>query len=202
MNFMLSPISCLSSCTLPGVSELLQQADGPLAGDQVAAVPPGGYSQALRDGVARGLVPVSTGPGPRTARATRARSSASALIPGHRHTLTAEATIHHAAAACRARLAMASRANGCDTTERGERTWQASSKPRWPSSRARPAARASHAVRLAQEAADIIAIDLCGQVATVPYPMATPGDLAETVEEVEALDLRIVAAQDPQASSV
>ena len=57
-------------------------------------------------------------------------------------------------------------------------------------------------VRLAQEGADIIAVDLCGQVATVPYPMATPGDLAETVEEVEALDRRIVAAQDPQASSV
>lgn len=101
MNFILSPMSCLSSCTLPGVSELLQQADGPLAGDQVtAAVLPGGYSQALWDGVARGLVPVSTSPGRRTARAIRARSPASALIPGPRHTLTAEATIRHAAA-CR-----------------------------------------------------------------------------------------------------
>ena len=53
----------------------------------------------------------------------------------------------------------------------------------------------SHAVRLAQEGADIIAVDLCGQVATVPYEMSTPGDMAETVKEVEALDRRIVATQ-------
>jgi SDR family mycofactocin-dependent oxidoreductase len=53
----------------------------------------------------------------------------------------------------------------------------------------------SHAIRLAQEGADIIAVDLAGQVATVPYPMATPQDLAETVREVEALDRRIVATQ-------
>ena len=53
----------------------------------------------------------------------------------------------------------------------------------------------SHAIRLAQEGADIIAVDLCGQVASVPYPMATPDDLAETVKEVEALDRRIVANQ-------
>jgi SDR family mycofactocin-dependent oxidoreductase len=53
----------------------------------------------------------------------------------------------------------------------------------------------SHAVRLAQEGADIIAVDLCAQVASVPYPMATPEDLAQTVKEVEALDRRIVATQ-------
>jgi (+)-trans-carveol dehydrogenase len=53
----------------------------------------------------------------------------------------------------------------------------------------------SHAVRLAQEGADIIAVDLCAQVDTVPFPMATPEDLAETVKEVEALDRRIVATQ-------
>jgi SDR family mycofactocin-dependent oxidoreductase len=53
----------------------------------------------------------------------------------------------------------------------------------------------SHAVRLAQEGADIIAVDLAAQVGSVPYPMATPGDLAETVKEVEALDRRIVAAE-------
>jgi SDR family mycofactocin-dependent oxidoreductase len=51
----------------------------------------------------------------------------------------------------------------------------------------------SHAVRLAQEGADIIAVDLCAQVSTVAYPMATPGDLDETVKAVEALDRRIVA---------
>src|SRR5246127_4202676 len=53
----------------------------------------------------------------------------------------------------------------------------------------------SHAIRLAQEGADIIAVDLCGQVATVPYEMSTPEDMAETVKEVEALDRRIVASQ-------
>ena len=53
----------------------------------------------------------------------------------------------------------------------------------------------SHAVRLAQEGADIIAVDICRQIATVPYPMASPADLAETVQEVEALDRRIYAAE-------
>ncbi|MCO7221167.1 mycofactocin-coupled SDR family oxidoreductase [Klenkia sp. PcliD-1-E] len=51
----------------------------------------------------------------------------------------------------------------------------------------------SHAVRLAQEGADIIAVDLCAQMGTVGYPMATEEDLAETVRQVEALDRRIVA---------
>jgi (+)-trans-carveol dehydrogenase len=50
-------------------------------------------------------------------------------------------------------------------------------------------------VRLAQEGADIIAVDLAGQVASVPYPMATPEDLDQTVKEVESLDRRIVATQ-------
>ena len=53
----------------------------------------------------------------------------------------------------------------------------------------------SHALRMAEEGADIIAIDLCAQIDTVPYPMATPDDLAETVRQVEALDRRIVATQ-------
>ena len=53
----------------------------------------------------------------------------------------------------------------------------------------------SHAVRLAQEGADIIAVDLAAQVDSVPYPMATPEDLDQTVKEVEALDRRIVAIQ-------
>jgi (+)-trans-carveol dehydrogenase len=42
----------------------------------------------------------------------------------------------------------------------------------------------SHAVRLAQEGADIIAVDICRQIDTVPYPMATPQDLDQTVKEV------------------
>jgi len=53
----------------------------------------------------------------------------------------------------------------------------------------------SHAIRLAEEGADIIAVDLCEQVESVPYPMSTPEDLAQTVKEVEALDRRIVATQ-------
>jgi SDR family mycofactocin-dependent oxidoreductase len=53
----------------------------------------------------------------------------------------------------------------------------------------------SHAVRLAQEGADIVAVDICRQIDTVPYPMATPADLAQTVKEVEALDRRIFARE-------
>ncbi|EON34917.1 MULTISPECIES: mycofactocin-coupled SDR family oxidoreductase [Gordonia] len=53
----------------------------------------------------------------------------------------------------------------------------------------------SHAVRLAQEGADIIAVDISQQVDTVPYDTARPGDLEETVRQVEALDRRIVAAE-------
>jgi (+)-trans-carveol dehydrogenase len=51
----------------------------------------------------------------------------------------------------------------------------------------------SHAVRLASEGADIIAIDRCADLDTAPYPMATPEDLAETVRLVEAMDRRIIA---------
>ncbi|MFH8249349.1 mycofactocin-coupled SDR family oxidoreductase [Microbacterium sp. B2969] len=53
----------------------------------------------------------------------------------------------------------------------------------------------SHAIRLAQEGADIIAVDLCDDIPNVAYPSATPEDLAETVREVEALDRRIVSRQ-------
>jgi (+)-trans-carveol dehydrogenase len=52
----------------------------------------------------------------------------------------------------------------------------------------------SHAVRLAQEGADIIAVDICHDVEGA-LPMSTPADLAETVKLVEAQDRRIVAAQ-------
>ena len=52
----------------------------------------------------------------------------------------------------------------------------------------------SHAIRLAQEGADIIAVDINAQIASVPYPMSTPEDLAETAKQVEALDRRIYAA--------
>jgi len=53
----------------------------------------------------------------------------------------------------------------------------------------------SHAVELAREGADIIAVDVCAPVETVPYPLPTRADLDETVRLVEALDRRIVAAE-------
>jgi (+)-trans-carveol dehydrogenase len=53
----------------------------------------------------------------------------------------------------------------------------------------------SHAVRLAQEGADIIAIDLCAPVDTVPYRMSTDADLEETARMVKATGQRIVASR-------
>ncbi len=53
----------------------------------------------------------------------------------------------------------------------------------------------SHAIRLAQEGADVIAVDICRQIESNPYPLATPDDLAETARAVEALDRRIVSRQ-------
>ena len=53
----------------------------------------------------------------------------------------------------------------------------------------------SHAIRLAQEGADIIALDSLTDVPTVPYAMATRADLDKTVAEVESLGRRIVARQ-------
>jgi SDR family mycofactocin-dependent oxidoreductase len=53
----------------------------------------------------------------------------------------------------------------------------------------------AEAVRLAEEGADIIAVDVCAQLPGVAYDMATPEDLAETVRLVEALDRRVVARQ-------
>jgi (+)-trans-carveol dehydrogenase/(-)-trans-carveol dehydrogenase len=53
----------------------------------------------------------------------------------------------------------------------------------------------SHAIRLAQEGADIIAVDICEDVDGIPYGGATEEDLAQTVKEVESLDRRIVATK-------
>ena len=53
----------------------------------------------------------------------------------------------------------------------------------------------SHAIRLAEEGADIIAVDICKDFETVGYPMATPDDLRETARLVEKLDRRIVTAE-------
>jgi SDR family mycofactocin-dependent oxidoreductase len=53
----------------------------------------------------------------------------------------------------------------------------------------------SHAVRFAEEGADIIAVDLCEQIDSVAYPMSRPEDLDETVNLVEKTGRRIVAEQ-------
>ncbi|MBF0660521.1 MULTISPECIES: mycofactocin-coupled SDR family oxidoreductase [unclassified Rhodococcus (in: high G+C Gram-positive bacteria)] len=54
----------------------------------------------------------------------------------------------------------------------------------------------SHAVRLAQEGADIIALDICGPIRdNALIEPATPEDMAETVEAVKGLNRRIVTVQ-------
>ena len=53
----------------------------------------------------------------------------------------------------------------------------------------------AHAVRLAADGANVIAVDLCDQIASVPYPLATADDLAATVKLVEDTGARIVAKQ-------
>ncbi|WP_370331493.1 mycofactocin-coupled SDR family oxidoreductase [Mycolicibacterium hippocampi] len=52
----------------------------------------------------------------------------------------------------------------------------------------------AHALRFAREGADIIAFDICDQVATAPYPLASPDDLEETQRLVEAEGRTIITA--------
>jgi (+)-trans-carveol dehydrogenase len=53
----------------------------------------------------------------------------------------------------------------------------------------------SHAVRLAEEGADILAIDVCRPIPEYMAPPASSADLADTVKAVEALDRRIIAVE-------
>jgi (+)-trans-carveol dehydrogenase len=53
----------------------------------------------------------------------------------------------------------------------------------------------SHAVKLAEEGADIIAVDVCAPIESVPYPLGTADDLAETADLVTAAGRRIVTAE-------
>ena len=53
----------------------------------------------------------------------------------------------------------------------------------------------SHALKLAAEGADIVAFDLCHDLKSVAYELATPDDLKQTVAEVEALDRRAIGIQ-------
>src|SRR4051794_24777500 len=50
----------------------------------------------------------------------------------------------------------------------------------------------AHAVRLAEEGADIIGIDICEQMAAAGYAMGTQAELDQTVKEVEALGRKMV----------
>jgi len=53
----------------------------------------------------------------------------------------------------------------------------------------------AHAVRLAREGADIIAMDICADIDTVHYPLARPEDLDETVARIEQYGRRVAATQ-------
>jgi SDR family mycofactocin-dependent oxidoreductase len=54
----------------------------------------------------------------------------------------------------------------------------------------------AHAIRLAREGADIIALDICAPVSdTIGYPAATPEDLAETVRAVEVEGRKVLARE-------
>jgi SDR family mycofactocin-dependent oxidoreductase len=54
----------------------------------------------------------------------------------------------------------------------------------------------AHAIRLATEGADIIAIDVCGPISdTITYPLGTSEELAETVAAVEATGRKVLARE-------
>jgi SDR family mycofactocin-dependent oxidoreductase len=53
----------------------------------------------------------------------------------------------------------------------------------------------SHAVRLAEEGAHIIAVDLCHDIDTIGYPLARPEDLDETARLIDKTGQGVVTAQ-------
>ncbi|WP_330255705.1 mycofactocin-coupled SDR family oxidoreductase [Nocardia sp. NBC_00565] len=53
----------------------------------------------------------------------------------------------------------------------------------------------SHAVKLASEGADIIAVDICRDIETIQYPLSRPEDLEETARLVEKSGRRIVTVE-------
>jgi (+)-trans-carveol dehydrogenase len=53
----------------------------------------------------------------------------------------------------------------------------------------------SHAVRFAEEGADLVVIDICEDIDTVPYPLASQEDLSETARLVEQAGQRVVSRQ-------
>ena len=54
----------------------------------------------------------------------------------------------------------------------------------------------AHAIRLADDGADIIAVDICRPISdTITYPLATPEELADTVRAVEATGRKVLARE-------
>jgi SDR family mycofactocin-dependent oxidoreductase len=53
----------------------------------------------------------------------------------------------------------------------------------------------AHALRLAEDGADILALDICADIGSMDYPNASPDDLTETVKLVEDRGRRIIARQ-------
>jgi SDR family mycofactocin-dependent oxidoreductase len=51
----------------------------------------------------------------------------------------------------------------------------------------------SHALRLARDGADIVAVDLAEQIDTIPYPLATKEDLDETARQIRALGRTVIS---------
>jgi NAD(P)-dependent dehydrogenase (short-subunit alcohol dehydrogenase family) len=52
----------------------------------------------------------------------------------------------------------------------------------------------SHAIALAAAGVDIIAVDRCADIESIPYPLATAADLDETAQLVQAAGGRILTA--------
>lgn len=50
-------------------------------------------------------------------------------------------------------------------------------------------------MRLAAEGADIIALDICRQIESVPYPLSSPEDLEETARQVKELGQNVVSRE-------
>ncbi len=53
----------------------------------------------------------------------------------------------------------------------------------------------SHCIRLAEEGANIIAVDILEQIATVRYPLGSAEDMADTVAQVESTGQKIIATK-------
>jgi SDR family mycofactocin-dependent oxidoreductase len=53
----------------------------------------------------------------------------------------------------------------------------------------------AHAIALANEGADVIVVDICRSINSLPYDLASSDDLAETVQSIEALDRRALGLE-------